>query len=122
MPYYSAIVNPIYKPAVRDITAITNAFPLQVTTSFAHSYLTGLIVRLLIPRNFGMVVLDKVQGMITVTSDTTFTMDINSTSFDPFVVPADQPGANYTPAQVVPIGENTEILTQSFVNVLTPQF
>lgn len=122
MPYYGAIRNPIYKPAVRDIVAISNGFPLQVTTSFPHSYLTGLIVRLLIPNNFGMVVLNKVKGLITVTGDTTFTMEINSTFVDPFVVPAEQPGDNFTPAQVVPVGEDSAILTQSFVNVLTPQF
>lgn len=122
MPYYGALVNPIFKPAVRDISAISNAFPLQVTTTFAHSYLTGLIVRLLIPVNFGMVILNQVEGPIIVTGDTTFTMNIDSTNFDAFVIPADEPGANFTPAQVVPIGEVASQLTQSFVNVLTPQF
>lgn len=122
MPYYGAIVNPKFMPAARDIVAISNASPLQVTTSFAHSYLSGLIVRLYIPRNFGMVILNKVKGSILVTGPTTFTMNIDSTHLDPFVVPADQPGDNLTPAQVVPVGEDTDILTQSFVNILTPQF
>lgn len=121
MPYYSALQNPIYKPAVRDITAITNAFPLQVTTSFAHSYLTGLIVRLRIPQGFGMTELNDVQGLITVNSTTTFTMDIDSTNLDTFVIPPNNP-PYYTPAQVTPIGEDAAILSQSFVNVLTPQF
>lgn len=122
MPYYGAIVNPKFMPAARDIVAITKAFPLQVTTSFAHSYLSGLIVRLYIPVNFGMVILNKVKGSIVVTGPTTFTMNIDSTYLDPFVVPPDQPGNNLTPAQVVPVGEDTDILTQSFVNILTPQF
>ena len=122
MPYYGAIQNPIFKPAVRDIVAISNSFPLVVTTSFPHSYLTGLIVRLLIPNNFGMVTLNKVKGLITVTSATTFTMEINSTTLDAFVVPPQQPGDNFTPAQVVPVGESALQLDQSFVNVLTPQF
>jgi len=122
MPYYGAIQNPTFMPAVRDIVAITNAFPLQVTTSFAHSYLSGLIVRIKIPQYFGMEILNDVQGSILVTGSTTFTMNIDSTNFDPFVVPSPQPGSIYTPAQVVPIGEDSDILTQSFVNVLTPQF
>lgn len=122
MPYYGALTNPTFMPAVRDIVAITNAFPLQVTTSFAHSYLSGLIVRIKIPQYFGMEILNNVQGSILVTGSTTFTMNIDSTNFDPFVVPSPQPGSLYTPAQVVPIGEDTDILTQSFVNVLTPQF
>jgi hypothetical protein len=122
MPYYGAIQNPTFMPAVRDIVAITNAFPLQVTTSFAHSYLSGLIVRIKIPQYFGMEILNDVQGSILVTGSTTFTMNIDSTNFDPFVVPSPQPGSIYTPAQVVPVGEDADILTQSFVNVLTPQF
>lgn len=122
MPYYGALLYPIYKPAVRDIAAITNDLPLQVTTTFDHSYLSGLIVRLLIPVNFGMTTLNKVKGSIVVTSPTTFTMNIDSTNLDPFVIPSPQPGNNFTPAQVVPVGEDSDILTQSFVNILTPQF
>lgn len=122
MPYYGAIVNPKFMPAARDIAAMTNTFPLQVTTTFDHSYLSGLIVRLYIPRNFGMVVLNRVKGSILVTGPTTFIMNIDSTHLDPFVIPPDQPGDNGTPAQVVPIGEDADILTQSFVNILTPQF
>ena len=122
MPYYGAIQNPKFMPAVRDIVAITNGFPLEVTTSFDHSYLSGLIVRILIPPNFGMEQLNKKVGSILVTGPTTFTLNIDSSQFDPFSVPSPQPGNNYTPAQVTPIGEDADILTQSFVNVLTPQF
>jgi hypothetical protein len=122
MPFYGAITNPTFMPAVRDITAITNGFPLEVTTSFPHSYLSGLIVRLLIPPNFGMVLLNQAEGSIVVTGPTTFTMTIDSTNIDPFVIPPDQPQANFTPAQVVPIGEEAAQLNQSFVNILTPQF
>lgn len=122
MPYYSALQDPIYLPAVRDIVAITNGFPLEVTTSFDHSYLSGLIVRLLIPKNFGMVILNQVKGLIVVTGPDTFTMNIDSTTFDPFVVPPTQPGANFTPAQVVPVGEDSDMLSESFVNILKPQF
>lgn len=122
MPYYGALSNAYFQPLVTDITAITNAFPLQVTTSFAHNYLTGLIVRLYIPKNFGMVLLNDAQGSIIVNGATTFTMNIDSTNFDAFVVPSEQPGNNFTPAQTVPIGEKADILTQSFVNILTPQF
>jgi hypothetical protein len=122
MPYYGALTDPTFMPAVRDIIAITQASPLQVTTSFPHGYLSGLIVRLLIPNYFGMTILNKIKGSIVVTGSTTFTMAIDSTHFDPFVVPSPQPGNNYTPAQVTPVGEESSQLTQSFVNILTPQF
>jgi hypothetical protein len=120
MQYQNALTNPTYMPAVRDIAAITNAPQALVTTTFPHSYISGLIVRLIIPNNFGMTLINQSQGTITVTSDTQFTIDIDTTQVDPFVIPDVQPGNNYTAAQVTPIGEIAAILTGSFVNVLTP--
>lgn len=123
MPYYGAIQHPSYLPAVRDIVAITNSFPATVTTSFAHNYLSGLIVRMIVPFNYGMSQINKLKGSITVTSDTTFTIPIDTTRFDVFVVPTEQPYQPLVnPAQAVPVGEDSDQLDQSFVNVLTPQF
>ncbi len=96
--------NPIFQPAMRIITAISNSGPVQITTSFAHQYLTGLIVRIDIPLNYGMELLNQAYGPITVTGATTFTMDFDTTTLQPFVVPPLNPGHNYTGAQVVPIG------------------
>lgn len=111
--------DPTFQPAMRIITAITNAFPASVTTSFAHNYSTGTIVRLIVPMGFGMLQANNLTGTITVTSDTTFTIDIDTTSFDTFAVPSENPGHYYTKAQVVPIGEVNEILTAATQNVLT---
>lgn len=123
MPYYGALTDPIFEPAVRDIAAISNSNPMVVTTTFDNSYLTGLIVRLVVPPAFGMIQADGLQGDITVTSTTTFTMNVDSTYFDAFVIFAELTGQPLiTPAQVVPVGEVAAILTQSFVNILTPQF
>ena len=122
MPLYGALTNPIYMPATRDITNITNATKAEVTTSFDHGYLTGLIVRLYIPHYFGMEQSNRLKGSIVVTSPTTFTIDIDTTSFDPFVIPPLQPGSVWTGPQVVPIGEDTDVLDSSFRNTLTPLF
>lgn len=129
MPYYGSIQNPIYKPAVRDILSITQAFPAVVTTTFDgttpgdNSYLTGLIVRLFIPNNYGMVQLNQEIFTITVLTSSTFSIPVDARFFDPFVIPTEvalQPLFN--PAQVVPIGESTDTLDQTFINTLTPQF
>ena len=135
MPYYSAVQNPSFEPAVTDILAITNSNPASVTTgakvnnivtAVPHNYLTGLIVRMQIPQSYGMR-LDygpkQPHFQITVTGPTTFTIPLDTTNFDPFVVPVEmmgQPLLNVS--QAVPMGEIAEILTQSVVNVLTPQF
>jgi len=82
-----AEANPVFQRAMRVISSITNANPAVVTTTFDHQYLTGLIVRLNIPKGYGMSQANQLYGPITVTGSTTFTIDIDSTLFDTFIVP-----------------------------------
>ncbi len=110
--------DPIFQPAMRLIEAITNADPASVTTTFAHQYSTGIIVRLDIPVACGMQQANGLSGTITVTSDTTFLIDINTTKFDPFAIPEDAPANVNICAQVVPIGEVNETLKYAVRNVL----
>lgn len=77
--------RPVFQKAMRIITAITNAFPASVTTSFNHNYITGMIVRLNIPMGYGMQQANQLYGPIIVTGNTTFTIDIDTISMDPFV-------------------------------------
>lgn len=117
MPIF-ANPDPIFQPAMRIITAITNSFPAQVTTSFPHDYFDGTIVRLIIPNGFGMTQANQLKGAIVVDSPTTFLIDIDTIFFDPFVVPAENPGHYYTKAQVVPVGELSATLRAATQNVL----
>lgn len=109
-----ALEDPIFQPAMRVVTAITRADPAEVTTSFAHDYITGAIVRLIIPVDFGMQQMNQKKGTITVTGDTTFTIDIDSTRFDLFAVPVD----NEQYAQVLPVGEINSVFTSAVRNTL----
>ncbi len=123
MPIYGAEQTPYLVPAVRDITAITNAFPAQVTTYQIHGYNNGAIIRLRIPPNFGMTQADTLQGTITVIDSYNFAIALDTTSFDLFVVPPEQPGYNYTSAQAVPVGSTQATISQNaFINNLTPLF
>ncbi len=87
MPYTTAVEYPLAQPAMRIITTITNGFPAVVTTSFAHQYLNGLIVRLYIPQYYGMQQANQLSGTITIIDEVTFSVTIDTTDFDPFVVP-----------------------------------
>ncbi len=108
--------NPVFRPQVLEILSITQANPAQVTTSFAHNYLTGTIVRLYIPLEAGMQQLaGGEQWEITVTGATTFTIPVDSTFFDQFFLPL---GARQQIAQVFPVGENTFMLTMAETNIL----
>lgn len=112
--------NPIFQPAMRLIASITQAFPAVVTTTFAHQYVSGTIVRLDIPPADGMQQADQFVGPITVTGSTTFTLPLDSTKFTPFAIPVSPDPHVNTCAQVVPIGEVDETLKAALVNVLNP--
>ena len=112
-----ALTDPIFQPAMRIISAITNSYPATVTTTFDHDYITGTIVRLVIPPGFGMVQADALSGPIVVTGPTTFTVDLDTTYFDAFVIPVAFP-LSYQHAQVLAIGEVNAILTAATDNVL----
>lgn len=108
---------PVFQKAMRIISAITNANPAAVTTTFNHQYVTGMIVRLNIPNGFGMVQANQLYGAIVVTGDTTFTIDIDTTTFDVFAAPSSFP-LNYQYAQCTPIGEISPLLSAATQNVL----
>ena len=118
VPQGYANPNPTFQPAMRLVTAITNALNASVTTSFDHNYETGDIVRLFIPIGYGMVQADGLIGTITVTGSNTFTINIDTTLFDPFVIPPDPSPNVISVAQVIPIGEVNSKLTQATRNVL----
>jgi hypothetical protein len=97
-----------------------------VTTSFNHNYITGTIVRIYVYNDVavenpittvGMPQINQRTGTIFVTSPTTFAIDIDTTQFDPFIIPNPVP-AGYTCPQVVPIGEDNNMLSAATKNVL----
>lgn len=108
---------PIFQPAMRVISSITNANPAVVTTTIDHQYQTGMINRLNIPLGFGMTQANGLQGTIVVTGDTTFSIAIDTTPFDIFSAPATYP-LSYQSATVTPIGEVNELLSAATRNVL----
>jgi hypothetical protein len=108
---------PVFQPAMRVISSITNGFPAVVTTTFDHQYISGTVMRLYVPVGYGMVQANQLTGEIVVTGPTTFSIDIDTTFFDPFTTPATFPD-NAQIAQCIPIGENNGILTAAVQNVL----
>lgn len=108
--------NPVFSNPMRLIEAMTNSFPVTITTSFDHGYSTGLIVRIFIPLKVGMQQANGLHAAITVTSPDTFTMPIDTTTFDPY----DVSNVWYIRAcgQVIPIGEVNETVYLANVNIL----
>ena len=123
-PNFFAVPFPMFQPAMRNILSITQADEALVTTTYdginpgVHQYGDGLIIRFIIPDGFGMQQLHNMTGTVTVVNETQFTVPIDTLTFDAFEVPPFNPGGFGTPAQVVPHGEITSILTQATRNVL----
>lgn len=117
---YQDIQYPTFQPAYRVIASITNGFPAIVTTNLKHQYITGLIARLYIPRGFGMQQANRKKGIVTRIDDTSFSIELDTTYFDPFVIPPNQdpPDSQRQYATVVPVGEVSSMLFEATQNVL----
>lgn len=102
--YYPGYSQIVVTPNLRTktILSITNAFPMVITTDGDHGYVVGMEVRFLIPTQFGMQELNKVDvaQVIEITSDT-LTINLDSSAFTAFAYPMSLPNA-YTPPSVIP--------------------
>jgi len=95
----------MFTPTNRNISNITQATSAVVTTLVDHGYAVGQRVKFHIPDDNGMVQLDGVTANITAVTDSTFTVDVDTSAFTAFVFPT-YLLSPFTPASVVPIGDN----------------
>lgn len=86
-----------FVPDRSTITALTNTSPVVVTTSPAHGLTTGMVVRLVIPYNYGPVQLNGTMAHVVVLSSTQFAcystlvptaVPISAVDFPAFATPA----------------------------------
>jgi len=137
MPQPACYIAPttVYYPAVRGINLIVSVPNgiARVTTTSAHGYKSGLIVRFSVPTMpawFGMPQINGLSAPIIVTSDASFVCAIDVSQFQPWVfdpaIPENFRG-NICP-QVIPFGEvndafpgpNDGALLSATVNILGP--
>jgi len=110
--------RPTFQPSMRLIASITQSNPAIITTTFAHNYKDGTVVRIDIPEIDGMQQMNGLIGTILIIDTTTFSISIDSTNFDAFSIPMDVSPHEFTCAQVVPIGEDNATLLAALQNVL----
>ena len=118
MPEWYANPDPRYQPAMRIVTDITKAASVVVTTHPDHNYVDGMIVRLYVPKNYGMWQINHHAGAITVLTANTFSMELDTTAYDSFLVPVSPPYYRFT-ALVVPIGNLLDVYNVGVRNVST---
>lgn len=94
-------------PSSLLITAITQSAPMVVTvaignsSSEANTYIVGMAVRLFVPVSYGMYQANNLVGTIKAINGANFTLNIDSSLFDPFHIPS---GSLETPASISPNG------------------
>lgn len=94
-------------PSSLQIMAITQALPMVITvqientTTEANTYIVGMAVKLFVPVTYGMYQANNLVGTITAISGSQFTLNLDSSQFDPFVVPS---GNVEQPATIAPAG------------------
>lgn len=94
-------------PSALEITAVSRAYPMVVTTSAntvtqSNSYIVGQLVRFNIPYGYGMQQLNGQTLKIFSVSGNDLTFNIDSRNFDAFSVPI----SGQKPASVAPAGSN----------------
>lgn len=97
-----------YTNSISSITTVTNGgLPptIQVTTDLPNQFVTGQLVRFLIPPGWGITQLNNQLGFITVINSTTqFIVNIDPTGFNEFVT-ASAPFNKQKP-QCICVGDN----------------
>lgn len=114
--------NPIFYPRRRAITKITQAANAVVTLSVTHQFTVGQEVRINVPAAFGMVEINGLQATIiavdtTLATGNSITLNIDSSAFTAFAWPLTA-GVPFTPAEVVPMGEDTAEAIAADVDML----
>lgn len=91
-------------PSALEITAISQSNPMVVTISANsdqfNTYIPGQLVKLMIPHSYGMQQASGLTRQITAVNGSQISLNIDSSGFDPFVIPAstaEQP-ASLSPA------------------------
>ncbi len=93
-------------PSSLDITAMTQSYPMIATVVIddvtqSNTYIPGQLVRLTVPKSYGMFQANQLTLKILMVVGNDLYLDIDSTYFDPFVVPM---STAETPASLAPAG------------------
>lgn len=107
-------------PSFLEITAITQSLPMVITVSIenttttANTYIVGMAVRLFVPFSYKMWQANNLVGTIIAINGSNFTLNLDSSQFDPFIVPS---GNVEQPATISPAGSRNYQYTNGSSNV-----
>lgn len=94
-------------PSSLLVTNITRSLPMVITVEVgnedtaSNTYIVGMSVRLVVPKSYGMFQANNLVGTIKDISGNDWTLDIDSTLFDAFIIPG---STAESPASISPNG------------------
>lgn len=111
--------DPLYYPRRRFISTIVAGATTVVKMTVTHGYTVGQLMRFIVPAAYGMVELNNLTGAITAidTVNNTITVNIDSSGFTAFAFPL-AAAVPFSPAEVVPVGEDTATALSFDTNIL----
>lgn len=109
--------DPIFYPRRRYIANITAATSAVVTFTVDHGLSVGQEVRMHVPAAYAMIEMDGLSATITAVTASTITLDVDSSAFTAFAFPLPAAVA-FTPAIVVPFGEDTAEAIDNSADIL----
>lgn len=108
MPLQNQYLPPVIQiPSSLLITNITQSNPMVITVAIGNStteaitYIAGMNVKLTVPITYGMFQANNLIGTILSINGLNFTLNLNSSLFDAFVIPS---GNVTQPASISPFG------------------
>ncbi len=110
--------DPRFFPRRRFVANISVAAQAVITCTVDHGLSVGQVIRMVVPAIEEMVEMDGLQGTILAVTANTLTLDIDSSAFTAFTfaLPGDVP---FSPALVVPLGEDTGAALAAGVDILS---
>jgi hypothetical protein len=115
-----AQTSPVFQPAMRVINFINSSIndTTRIVTTTPHQYSVGMFVRINLPLGFRPQELNqKVGEIVEIIDITSFRVNIDSSQFGDFFIPAKFPRDEQY-AQVTPVGEANSLLINATRNVL----
>lgn len=95
------------------ISAISQSNPMVITVSTPNNYQPSQLARLNIPPDYGMPQANGITAQVLSVNGNNLTMAVNSTNFDPFVIPT-QNQFTPAPASLSPAGSRNSYF-QSYI-------
>jgi len=111
------VPSQFFTPFATEISGISRSNPAIVTTSLDNGYDANLFIRIVLPSAaFGMSEVNGKVYQVTPITSNTFSIGVDSTNFEPFIIPPVIPNLATQVPQAIPISESGYQFQEAVIN------